>query len=182
MNSVSPQRIALLALQVSVLLGLNIGVSALLLPLAHEAAVLCLIASLLAGYALFGGYVGLAGLYLTLHYRQMERRPAALAAAAVLLFALVWGGGFVQGANGLVHETRAILATFETDKGLLARLCVANAVRPSYRRAASRAIDRDVCTNEADYLHHVPVLKDAGMPKAKLARRLEANYRSVTSF
>ena len=182
MNSVSPQRIARLALQVSVLLGICIGVSALLLPLAHGAAVLCLAGTLLAGYVLFGGYVGLAGLYLTLYHRQMERRPAVMAAAAVLLFALVWGASFVQGANGLVRETRAILSTFETDKDLLARLCVANAVREGYRRAASRAIDREVCANDADFLRHVPVLQDAGIPEAKLVRRLEANYRSVRCF
>lgn len=182
MNSVTPQRIALLSLQVSLLLGISTGVSALLLPLAHPAAVLCLAGAMLAGYALFGGYVGLAGLYLALHHRRMERRRAALAAATVLLFALVWGASYVQGATGLVRETRDILSTFETEKGLLTRLCVANAVRASYRRAASRAIDREVCTNAADYLHHVPVLHDAGMPEAKLVRRLEANYRSVTCF
>ncbi|WP_165075147.1 MULTISPECIES: hypothetical protein [unclassified Desulfovibrio] len=182
MNRVSPQRIALLALQVSVLLGLCIGVSALLLPLAHVAAVLTLALSLLAGYALFGGYVGLAGLYLTLHHRRMERGPAVMAAAAVLLFALVWGGSFVQGGNGLVRETRAILSTFETEKGLLARLCIANAVREGYRRGRSRAIGRDACASGEDYLRHIPVLRDAGMPEAKLVRRLEANYRSVTCF
>lgn len=177
---VTPQRIALLALQVSVLLGIGIGVSALLLPLAHPVAVLLLAGSTLACYALFGAYVGLSGLYLWLYRRQMELRPALLAAAAVALFALVWGASFVQGANGLVRETRTILATFETDKGLLARLCIANAVREGYRRAASRAIARDVCANEGDYLAHMPVLEDADFPEAKLVRKLEANYRSVT--
>ena len=182
MNAVSPKTIALLAFQVSILIGLSIGVAALLLPLTNPVAILALAFAMLAGYALLVGYVGLSSLYLILHWRVMQGRQAAWACVAVGLFALLWGSVFESGHNAIVHETRAILSTFETRKGPLERLCIANAVRDSYKRALNHKVDRDICKNEADYLRHLPVVRDDDFPTAKLIRQLEANYRSVSCF
>lgn len=182
MHDVSPGTIALLGFQVSILLGLCIGVAALLLPLANSVAILALAGALFAGYALLVGYVGLSGLYLCLYWREMVGRQAAWACAAVALFALLWGGAFESGPNAIVKETRTILATFESGRGLLERLSIVNAVRPAYKRALARKLDRDVCKNEADYLRHLPVARDDGIPSARLIRQLEANYRSVSCF
>lgn len=182
MNTVSPKAIALLAFQVSCLMGLCIGVAALLLPLTNAVAILALAITLLAGYALLVGYVGLSSLYLFLHWREMRGRQLAWACVAVGIFTLLWGSVFESGPNAIVHETRAILSTFETKKGLLERLCIANAVRDSYKRALNHKIDRDLCKNEADFLHHLPVIQDDDVPAAKVIRRLEASYRSVSCF
>lgn len=182
MNPVSPGTIALLAFQVSVLLGLCMGIAALLLPLANSVAILALGFTMLAGYALLVGYVGLSCLYLFLHWRDMPRRQAAWACVAVGLFVLLWGNVFESGPNAIAHETRAILSTFETRKDLLTRLCIVNTVRDSYKRALNHKIDRDICKNEADFLEHLPVVRDDDVPTAKLVRQLEANYRSVSCF
>lgn len=182
MNPVSPGTIALLAFQVSILLGLSLGVAALLLPLANSVAILALAFTMLAGYGLLVGYVGLSSLYLMLHWREMPRRQAVWACVAVGLFVLLWGSLFESGPNAIMHETRAILGTFETKKGLLTRLCIVNTVRSSYKRALNHKIDRDICKNEADFLEHLPVVRDDDVPTAKLVRQLEANYRSVSCF
>ena len=182
MHDVSPGTIALLGFQVSILLGLCIGVTALLLPLANSVAILGLAITLLAGYALLVGYVGLSSLYLCFCWRGMPGRQVAGACAAVALFALLWGGVFQSGPNAIVRETRTILTTFESERGLLGRLSIANAVRPAYKRALARKLDRDVCKNEADYLRHLPLARDDGIPSARLIRQLEANYRSVSCF
>ncbi|MBD5646564.1 MAG: hypothetical protein HDQ89_02725 [Desulfovibrio sp.] len=182
MNHVSPGTIALLAFQVSVLLGLSLGVAALLLPLANSVAILALAFTMLAGYALLVGYVGLSSIYLFLHWREMPRRQAAWACVAVGLFALLWGSVFESGPNAIVHETGAILSTFETRKGLLTRLCIVNEVRETYKRALHHKIDRDICKNEADFLQHLAVVRDEDVPSAKLVRQLEARYRSVSCF
>ena len=182
MYAVSPGTIALLAFQVSVLLGLCIGVAALLLPLANSVAVLARAFTMLAGYALLVGYLGLSCLYLFLHWREMPRKQAAWACVAIGLFALLWVSVFESGPNAIVHQTQSILSTFETRKGLLTRLCIVNTVRDSYKRALSHKVDRDICKNEADFLQHLPVVRDDDVPTAKLIRQLEANYRSVSCF
>lgn len=182
MPSVSPRTIALLAFQASILMGVCMGVSALFLPLTHALAIVTLACAMLAAYVLLVGYVGLSSLYLLLNWRQMDRGPAVWACVAVALFALFWGSVFETGPNAVVHETRSILSTFETDKGLLRRLSIANAVREPYKRALSHKIDRDICRNEADFLRHLGVLRDDDVPPAKLIRQLEANYRAVSCF
>lgn len=182
MNSVSPKTIALLAFQVSILLGLSIGVAAQLLPCTGSLGVLALAFATLVGYALLVGYVGLACLSLLLYWREMDRRHALWACVAVALFTLLWGSLFESGPNGTVRETRAILSTFHSNKGLLARIGIANAVRDTYKRSQAGKIRRDICKNDADYRRHVPVLKDEDFPAEKLIRQLEANYRSVTCY
>lgn len=182
MNPVPPKTIALLAFQVSILLGLSLGLAALLLPLTNSVAILAVAFTMLAGYALLVGYVGLSCLYLFLHWREMPGRQAAWACVVVGLFALLWGSVFESGPNAIVHETRAILSTFETKKGLLTRLCIVNEVRDNYKRALNHKVDRDICKNEADFLQHLPVVQDDDFPPAKLVRQLEANYRSVSCF
>lgn len=182
MNSVSPKTIALLAFQVSILLGLATGVAALLLPCMGSLGVLALAFATLAGYALLVGYVGLSCLYLLLHWRELDRKQAIWACVAVALFTLLWGGVFESGPNARMQETRAILSTFKSDKGLVARIGIANAVRDTFKHAQSAKIRRDICKNATDYLGHVPVLKDEDYPTDKIIRQLEANYRSVTCY
>lgn len=180
MTSVSPKTIALLAFQVSILLGLVTGVAALLLGCTGSLGVLALVFAMLAGYAFLLGYVGLSCLYLLLHWKELDRKQALWACVAVALFTLLWGGVFRSGPNHTVEETQAILSTFHSDKGILARIGIANAVRDTFRSARAAKIRRDICKNGADYLGHVPVLNDEDFPTEKLIRKLEANYRSVT--
>lgn len=182
MENISPKRIALMAVQVSVLLGVCIGVTCLLLPLTNAVAIFCLIVSIAVAYILFIGYLGLSSLYLLFHHRQMNKRQAALAGVTIGLFALLWAGIFESGFNTTVHETRSILSTFKTDKGLFTRLGVVNAVRDTYKRSLTKKIARDICKNEEDYLEHLPVLKDDGGSISRFTRQLEAGYRAVTCF
>lgn len=182
MNYISPNRIATLAIQVSFLIGLCIGLTSLLLPLTNTVAIFFLILSILAGYVLLIGYLGLSTLYLLLHYKQMNKRQAALAGVAIGLFALLWAGIFESGFNTTLHETRSILSTFKTDKGLFTRLAVVNTVRDTYQHSLAKKIDRDICKNEEDFLEHLPILDDKGVSASKLTRQLEAGYRAVSCF
>lgn len=179
---ISPGRIAWMAVQVSTLIAVCIGVTTLLLPLTGTWAILGLGAAMLAGYLLLVGYLGLSSLYLLLHYRQMKRRQVALAAVTIGLFAIFWGGIFERGYNATIRETRGILSSFATDKGLLAKISVANAVRGTYRRAVDKKVERGICRNEEDFLRHLPVYTDNGIPISKLTRELEASYKSVSCF
>lgn len=90
MENISPKRIAFMAIQVSALLGVCIGMICLLLPLTNAVAIFCLIVSIAVGYILFAGYLGLSSLYLLLHYKQMNKRQAVLAGVAISLFTLIW--------------------------------------------------------------------------------------------
>ena len=182
MEIISPKRIAFMAIQVSALLGVCIGMTCLLLPLTNAVAIFCLIVSIAVGYILFVGYLGLSSLYLLLHYKQMNKRQAAWAAVAVGCFALLWAGIFESGFNTTVHETRSILTTFKTDRGLFTRLAVVNTVRDTYKRSLKKKIARDICKNEEDFLGHLPVLKDDGGSISRLTRELEAGYRTVSCF
>lgn len=182
MNNISPNRIVLLAIQVSFLLALCIGVTSLLLPLTNSMAIFFLIFSVLAGYVFLIGYLGLSTLYLLLHYKHMNKRQAALAGVAIGLFAILWAGIFESGFNTTLHETRSILSTFKTDKGIFTRLAVVNTVRDTYQRSLAKKIDRDICKNEEDYLEHLHVFHDEGISISKLTRQLEAGYRAVSCF
>ncbi|MDE7241525.1 hypothetical protein [Desulfovibrio sp.] len=182
MENISPKRIAFMALQVSALLGVCIGMTCLLLPLTNAVAIFCVIVSMAVGYSLFVGYLGLSSLYLLLHYAQMNKRQAALAGVAIGLFALLWAGIFESGFNTIIHETGSILSTFNTNKGIFARLGVVNAVRDTYTYSLEMKMERDICQNEEDFLGHLPIIEDKGVSTSKLIRQLEAGYRAVSCF
>ena len=182
MTTITPKRIAFMAAQVSALLGVCIGMTCLLLPLTNAVAIFCLIVSIAVGYILFVGYLGLSSLYLLLNYKEMNKRQAVWAAVAIGFFTLIWAGIFESGFNTTVHETRSILSTFKTDKGLFTRLAVVNTVRDTYKRSLTKKIDRDICKNEEDFLGNLPVLNDDGGSISRLTRELEAGYRAVSCF
>lgn len=182
MNNISPTRIVFLAIQVSAIIVLCIGVTSLLLPLTNAVPIFFLIISILAGYTLFVGYLGLSTLYLLLHYKAMIKRQVVLAALTIGIFALVWTEIFDSGYNTIIHETRSILSTFKTNKGMFTRLGIVNAVRDTYTYSLEKKIEQDICKNEEDYLEHLPILDDKGVSTSKLTRQLEAGYRAVSCF